>query len=245
MKNYIIGIAGRRNAGKDTVASMINYIFNVGVSKATYNEYVVKKNYYDINNDRIIHFADIIKDILSNIYSIPRKYFDDRKYKDELWYCINSNTFIPENSRYTDKDIFIVEIDTLKSFSLNTIINTNKNKNVCIKLRTLMQYFGTNICRNNLDNDICIKATMNKAVDIAETRKICIIPDVRFANEAKAIQCNSSSLYGGVIKINIDNCDIIEHESEIIDIDYNFEINNNGSLLQLFYKVLEICQTLV
>lgn len=245
MKNYIIGIAGKRNAGKDTVASMINYIFNIGVSKATYNEYVVKKNYYDINNDRIIHFADIIKDILSNIYSIPRKYFDDRKYKDELWYCINSNTFIPENSRYTDKDIFIVEIDTLKSFSLNTIINTNKNKNVCIKLRTLMQYFGTNICRNNLDNDIWIKATMNKAVDIAETRKICIIPDVRFTNEAKAIQCNNSSLYGGVIKININNCDIIEHESEIIDINYNFEINNNGSLLQLFYKVLEICQTLV
>ena len=83
---------------------------------------------------------------------------------------------------------------------------------------------------------------MSKVIDTAITRTLCIIPDVRFANEANAIRNNDKLLYGGLIKINRDNQDLDEHNSERINFDVDFEIDNNGNLMQLFYKVLEICQ---
>ena len=96
-----------------------------------------------------------------------------------------------------------------------------------------------------LDEDIWIRSTMVKVANIAAARRLCIIPDVRFANEANAIRFVSSPLYGEVIKVNRNNDDNSKHSSEAIDFNVYFEIDNNGTLMQLFYKVLEICQTLV
>lgn len=246
MKNYIIGIAGTKNSGKDTIASMINYIFAVGVTKANYEMWTTRRIVYDnTNSDRIIHFADPLKDVLSIIYNIPRKYFDDRKYKDEYWYCFNTNKFI-ENANYKSGKYFeLIKLDRLKSFSISDILSQYNHKLVCIKLRTLMQYFGTDICRKYLTDVIWIKAALSKIVDKANARRLCIVPDIRFANEANAITIHNQSLYGGVIKVNRDNNDDYKHSSEIINFTVDFEINNNGTLMQLFYKVLEICQTLI
>ena len=47
MKNYIIGIAGQKNSGKDTLASMINYIFSAGVTRANYSDWITKRITYD------------------------------------------------------------------------------------------------------------------------------------------------------------------------------------------------------
>ena len=105
-----------------------------------------------------------------------------------------------------------------------------------------MQYFGTDICRNHIDNNIWINSTMSKAINIAINRTLCIIPDVRFSNEANAIRNNSKLFYGGLIKINRDNIDKDDHSSEHIYFNADFEIDNNGNLMQLFYKVLHICQ---
>ena len=184
MKNYIIGIAGTKNSGKDTVASMINYIFAVGVTRASYGNYIIKKKHtYDFYKDRIIHFADGLKDALSIIYNIPRDKFDDRDAKDNMYYNIKSCKFVPSNIVENKHNVEIITIDRLKNFNINTILRCSENRLVYIKLRTLMQYFGTDVCRNLLSDDIWIRQTMNKAVNIAETRKLCIIPDVRFAND--------------------------------------------------------------
>ena len=72
---------------------------------------------------------------------------------------------------------------------------------------------------------------------------ICIVPDVRFSNEANALKFNLQSLYGGVILVEREN-DTYEHSSENIDFDTDFVIDNNSTLSKLFYKVLEICQTI-
>ena len=45
--NYIIGIAGAKNSGKDTIANIISYIDNVGLSKATYRGWLAK--YLELN----------------------------------------------------------------------------------------------------------------------------------------------------------------------------------------------------
>lgn len=245
MKNFVIGIAGAKNSGKDTVASMINYIFAAGVSKAKYQDWVIKQAVYDNEyKDRIIHFADPIKDILSIMFNIPRKYFDDRIYKDVYWYNIRAGYFANIDKNRITSEVLLTIKDLEKGFTIPQLIDNYGGKHVYVKLRTLMQYFATNICKSYFGEDIWIRSAMSKIVDIAESRRLCIVPDVRFANEAEAIMTDSDSLYGVVIMVKRDNHVEPEHCSEIIDFKCDFEIDNNSNLFQLFYKVLNICQML-
>lgn len=247
MKNFVIGIAGVKNSGKDTIASMINYIFAAGVSKAKYQDWIIKQEAYDNNyKDRIIHFADPLKDILSIMYNIPRYKFDYREYKDELWYCFNTNSFIENANQRPGNEVAIVHIDTLKSFSLNTYLKVNSDKLVCIKLRTLLQYFGTNVCRNMLSDDIWIKSAIGKIVTKAKSRRLCIVPDVRFANEADALRISNDFLYGGVIEVRRNNAGNTDnHDSETIDFSVDEVIENNGTKMALFYKVLSYVEFII
>lgn len=241
MKNIIIGIAGMANSGKDTVASMINYINHTGVTKASYSNWLTHQKYYDNNlKDRVIHFADTLKDCLSIMYNIPREYFDDRKKKDEEYYLLNEQRFVDENS-FKDK-YYEITFESLKEYTLNELLHDSIT-NVGIKLRTLMQYFGTNICRNLLNDDLWINATIYRAAEIAEDKNICIIPDVRFSNEASRIIHHYFK--GGVIKLTRDVCKESDHDSEIIDFDCSVELDNNGTKMQLFYKTLEIYKQLI
>lgn len=250
MKSFIIGITGAKNSGKDTIASIINYIFAVGTTRATYSDYLIKKVKIDNTySDRIVHFADNMKDVMSIMFNIPRAAFDDRNKKDNEYWDYFGNCFINFAGVMRDDKSFIIhntdELD--KDSTLADAVNwcDKEDKHLYIKIRTLMQYFGTDICRYYLDADIWVRSTIVKIANVAAARRLCIIPDVRFANEAKAIQSVSESLYGGVIKVNRNNNESYEHSSEIIDFTVDFEIDNNGTLIQLFYKVLEICQTLV
>lgn len=250
MKSFIIGIAGAKNSGKDTIASMINYIFAVGVTRATYGDYLIKKVKIDNTNaDRVVHFADNMKDAMSIIFGIPHCTFNDRQKKDNAYWDYFNKTFVSFADVIRDNDAFVIH-DTDELYYTNPLSKMIKSamkehRHLYIKIRTLMQYFGTDICRYFLDEDIWIRSTMVKVANIAAARRLCIIPDVRFANEADAIRFVSSPLYGEVIKVNRNNDDNSKHSSEAIDFNVYFEIDNNGTLMQLFYKVLEICQTLV
>ena len=93
----IIGIAGNINSGKDTVASMLNYIHVVGKHKANYADWLIKQKAYDkFYSSRINHFADIIKNNLSEILDLSRDIFYDRQFKDIEWYHISTGKFIKE-----------------------------------------------------------------------------------------------------------------------------------------------------
>ena len=250
MKSFIIGIAGAKNSGKDTIASMINYIFAVGTTRATYGDYLIKKVKIDNTHaDRIVHFADNMKDVMSIMFGIPRATFDDRQKKDNAYWDYFNKTFVSFADVIRDNDAFVInntdELDYTNPLSEMIKFAIKEHKHLYIKVRTLMQYFGTDICRYFLDEDIWIRSTTVKIANVATARRLCIIPDVRFANEAKAIQSVSEPLYGGVIKVSRGNNDNSEHSSEIIDFTVDFEIDNNSTLMQLFYKILEICQTLV
>jgi hypothetical protein len=246
MKNYVIGIAGKANSGKDTVASIINYIFHVGLSKATYQDWIINQVSYDnTNKHKIFHFADPLKDVLSIIYNIPRYLFNDRCHKDDKYYNMKTGRFefseVVENMSNVD----IITSNKLKSFTINQCIDWKADKQVFIKLRTLLQYFGTDVCRKHLDESIWIKSAIYKIIDIAETYRICLVPDVRFANEAKALTINEPSLYGQVIEVRRDSCKNSSHASEIIDFKSNIIIDNNGNKMQLFYKVLTEIQKII
>lgn len=229
-KVSIVGIKGFKGSGKDTVASMISYILHDSIMKATYDKWLFfHKNGFVENNEIIIHFADKLKDDISEFCGIDRKLLDRQEIKENYYY--NFKTGIVSTNI---KDIDCVINTVLEYDNLSTLLLLNNN-NVSIKIRALLQYYGTNVIRNHFWYEAFIRYTMNKAFDIKNRKGQCIIADARFEDECMAIK-----YYGGKIirvdrRVNNDN-----HESEQIKISQDdYVIDNTGTLIGLFYKVLK------
>ena len=233
-KVTIVGIKGFKGSGKDTVASMISYILYDGIMKANYDTWLLyHKNKFVENDEIIIHFADKLTDDISEFCGIDRKLLDRQEIKENYYY--NFKTGIVSTNI---KDAFYV-IDNcndaiLKYNDLAGYLVLYSN-NISIKIRVLLQYYGTNIIRNYFWKEAFIRYTMNKAFDIKNSKGQCIIADARFEDECMAIK-----YYGGKIirvdrRVNNDN-----HESEQIKISQDdYVIDNTGTLVGLFYKVLK------
>lgn len=228
-KVTIVGIKGFKGSGKDTVASMISYILHDGIMKATYDTWLLyHKNEFVENDEIIIHFADKLKDDISEFCGIDRKLLDRQEIKENYYY--NFKTGIVSTNI---KDIDCVINTVLEYDNLSTLLLLNNN--VSIKIRALLQYYGTNVIRNHFWHEAFIRYTMNKAFDIKNSKGQCIIADARFEDECMAIK-----YYGGKIirvdrRVNNDN-----HESEQIKISQDdYVIDNTGTLVGLFYKVLK------
>lgn len=228
-KVTIVGIKGFKGSGKDTVASMISYILHDGIMKASYDTWLLyHKNGFVENDEIIIHFADKLKDDISEFCGIDRKLLDKQEIKENYYY--NFKTGIVSTNI---KDIDCVINTVLEYDNLSTLLLLNNN--VSIKIRALLQYYGTNVIRNHFWHEAFIRYTMNKAFDIKNSKGQCIIADARFEDECMAIK-----YYGGKIirvdrRVNNDN-----HESEQIKISQDdYVIDNTGTLVGLFYKVLK------
>lgn len=229
-KVTIVGIKGFKGSGKDTVASMISYILHDGIMKASYDTWLLyHKNDFIENDEIIIHFADKLKDDISEFCGIDRKLLDRQEIKENYYY--NFKTGIVSTNI---KDIDCVINTVLEYDNLSTLLLLNNN-NVSIKIRAILQYYGTNVIRNHFWHEAFIRYTMNKAFDIKNSKGQCIIADARFEDECMAIK-----YYGGKIirvdrRVNNDN-----HESEQIKISQDdYVIDNTGTLVGLFYKVLK------
>lgn len=228
-KVTIIGIKGFKGSGKDTVASMISYILHDGIMKANYDTWLLyHKNGFVENDEIIIHFADKLKDDISEFCGIDRKLLDKQEIKENYYY--NFKTGIVSTNI---KDADYVINNALEFDNLSTLLLLNTN--VSIKIRVLLQYYGTNVIRNHFWYNAFVHYTINKAFDIRNKLGQCIIADARFDNE-----CNVIKVCGGKIirvdrRVNNDN-----HESEQIKIcDDDYVIDNTGTLVGLFYKVLK------
>ena len=228
-KVTIVGIKGFKGSGKDTVASMISYILHDGIMKANYDTWLLyHKNGFVENDEIIIHFADKLKDDISEFCGIDRKLLDRQEIKENYYY--NFKTGIVSTNI---KDIDCVINTVLEYDNLSTLLLLNNN--VSIKIRALLQYYGTNVIRNHFWHDAFINYAINKAFNIRNKKGQCIIADARFDNE-----CNVIKVCGGKIirvdrRVNNDN-----HESEQIKISQDdYVIDNTGTLVGLFYKVLK------
>lgn len=232
-KVTIVGIKGFKGSGKDTVASMISYILHDGIMKATYDTWLLyHKNGFIENDEIIIHFADKLKDDIAAFCNIDRKLLDRQDIKEENYYNFKTG-IVSTNIKDTDRVINnVLEFDNLSTLLL---LNTN----VSIKIRVLLQYYGTNVIRNHFWHNAFIRYTINKAFDIRNSKGQCIIADARFDND----ECKAIKDCGGMIirvdrKSSNDNHD--NHESEQITINKDdYVIDNTGTLVGLFYKVLK------
>lgn len=229
-KVTIVGIKGFKGSGKDTVASMISYILHDGITKATYNTWILYyKDKFVENDEIIIHFADKLKDDISDFCGIDRKLLDRQDIKEENYY--NFKTGIVSTNT---KDADCVINTVLEYDNLSTILLLNNN--VSIKIRILLQYYGTNVIRNHFWHEAFINCTINKSFNVRNKLGQCIIADARFDNECEAIKkCG-----GVIIRVDrkLNNND--NHESEQIKISQDdYVIDNTGTLVGLFYKVLK------
>lgn len=235
-KVTIVGIKGFKGSGKDTVASMISYILHDGIMKASYDTWLLyHKNGFVENDEIIIHFADKLKDDISEFCGIDRKLLDKQEIKENYYYNFKTgivSTNIKDATYVVDKcNDAILKYNDLSSYLVLY------NNNVSIKIRVLLQYYGTNVIRNHFWHKAFINYTMNKAFDIRNSKGQCIIADARFEND----ECEAIKQCGGMI-IRVDrkfnNND--NHESEQIKISQDdYVIDNTGTLVGLFYKVLK------
>lgn len=235
-KVTIVGIKGFKGSGKDTVASMISYILHDGIMKANYDTWLLyHKNDFIENDEIIIHFADKLKDDIAGFCGIDRKLLDKQEIKENYYY--NFKTGIVSTNI---KDVFYVVDncnDAILKYNYLAGYLVLYSNNISIKIRVLLQYYGTNIIRNHFWKEAFINYTMNKAFDIRNSKGQCIIADVRFEND----ECEAIKQCGGMI-IRVDrkfnNND--NHESEQIKISQDdYVIDNTGTLVGLFYKVLK------
>lgn len=235
-KVTIVGIKGFKGSGKDTVASMISYILHDGIMKASYDTWLLyHKNDFIKNDEIIIHFADKLKDDISEFCGIDRKLLDRQDIKEENYY--NFKTGIV-STNIKDADVVIDDIDEFDYDNLAPLLFLYNN-NISIKIRVLLQYYGTNIIRNHFWREAFIRYTINKAFDIRNSKGQCIIADARFEDD----ECKAIKDCGGMI-IRVDrkssNDNHESHESEQITINKDdYVIDNTGTLVGLFYKVLK------
>lgn len=234
-KRVIVGIKGAKGSGKDTVASMIHYIKRVGVTAANYDGWEFSLKVKDDELDvPTLHFADKIKDDLSLIFGINRECFDDAEYKDNKYYLFQNNSFITEAVQRVNPRP-VITIEDLQENNL-AAWRASYRHNCVIKIRTLMQYYGTELIRNQIGVNVWVNITMNKAIKYKNYYGYAVIADVRYHNEAAAIY----NVGGKVIDVTKYNPEQPEHSSEyIIEDGRDYNIDNNGTKLGLFYKVLE------
>lgn len=230
-KVTIVGIKGFKGSGKDTVASMISYILHDGIMKANYDTWLLYyKNGFVENDEIIIHFADKLKDDIAAFCNIDRKLLDRQDIKEENYY--NFKTGIV-STNIKDADRVINNTGEIKYDNLSSLLSLNNN--ISIKIRVLLQYYGTNVIRNHFWYNAFVHYTINKAFDIRNKLGQCIIADARFDNEYNVIKVCGGKIIRVDRRVNNDN-----HESEQIKISQDdYVIDNTGTLVGLFYKVLK------
>lgn len=247
-RKYIIGIAGHKECGKDTVADMLDYFFKYGSNHAQYgqwlNLYNHRKQLIDMTKyTNVIHYSDNLKKILSTLYGIPLICFYDRDYKDNKYYSLKDDRFYDDTNLPNECNIVTKEM--LDKYDLAYYYMTLLNP--VITLRLLMQYFGTNICREHMQSNIWITSTIAKALNIAKDHTHCIIADVRFDNELEAIkriEDNHICKHTIYVQRPISNNDT--HYSEnALKLSTDFVIDNNESLEGLFNKTKDVYEQLL
>lgn len=235
-RDLVIGFMGHKGAGKDTAASMMSYIIKTG-SSSRFNDWLLKYDKEGIDIDGKIAFGDIVKSFLSKSLNIDIRFFNSRVHKDEFWYCFKDNTFISTEKviKYRN-DYSIVDMSDLNNYSIDYIIKHFNNP--IVKLRSLLQWFGTNIIRNRFYENAWVNIAVNDAKEILKRKHFVLFTDVRFDNEREAIK----KLNGSIIEIrrNIVDNNTDNHPSEQFDFVGDYIINNDSSKLALFYAILDV-----
>lgn len=235
----IIGISGRKQAGKNTAA---NYIHG----QVLKNLNMIDDFYIDKTGNLVIKTENQVGDSGYGILDITRKDSAYVEYAEkQLW---------PYIKIYHFADILKELSIILFGLSEKQVYGTNEDKNTITNIkwenvplnngksgfmtsREFLQYFGTVIVRR-IYPDAWINSTLNRV--IKEDPEIAIIPDVRFPNEIQKIKDND----GIIIRLTRNIYDDKDESETMLDqnnydwSNFDFIIDNNSGSLDDLLKEL-------
>lgn len=183
----IIGISGKKQSGKNTVA---NYI----------NGTVLKK--YNLIEDFVLNNCGQLNVLTSDAEGVSGWGILDIIRKDYAFYEYAHSNLWPHVKVYHFADLLKEISISLFGLSYEQVYGTDEQKNTKIGImwenmpenidnntgemtaREFLQHFGTNVVRK-IKDEAWIDSTINKILQ--EKTQLAIIPDVRFPNEVKAI----------------------------------------------------------
>ena len=208
---HIIGIMGKKQSGKNTIAAMLKWLqFTQGIYPEGIEDNTVDFEAINIIKSKweIKAFATRLKLIVSILTGCTLFDLEQEEFK---------NSLVP---------------NFIKGF----IMHNNKNKNKPITYRTLLQCLGTDIFRKYCPNIWvdCLLSSKNKDT-------FWLISDVRFMNEIEAIKTiDPNSIIIKVEREN-NNQEQPEHSSENLEgLPFDILINNNGTLKELYNQLKEL-----
>lgn len=207
----LIGIGHKKRAGKDTVANML--IMSLA------------------SNLLELDASNLKTDIPDGIIS----FVEENKYNFEnLGYYKKS---FAENLKR-----IVMILTGLNQYELEDAKNNNhifpfKYEDKEITYREALQYIGTDIFRSKMPN-IWVESLLSQ-YDTLDTSKTWIIPDVRIKNEAQAIK-NRGGILLNVHNPNLQSQDPHPSETDLDDYEYDYTIENNGSLEDLLLEVINV-----
>ena len=228
ISNKLIAVSGVKGSGKDLVSDMLQYCLSV---PKAFRQYFFYKNFRKWIKPKYkrIAFADPLKKMLSDLLNIDLDKFYVREFKEGC--IINISTL--EGSWLGEK---------LSDSKFNKLVKqldpslTEAN----LSLRQLLQYFGTEIMQKYFGKRVWINSTMQNRSEYT------IISDLRFIEEYNAVKEKK----GIVIYINRPNYEFGQHASEremkeLLENDkYDFIIDNNGSIEDLFNQAKNVAKEL-
>lgn len=205
----IIGLAGEKESGKNTVASFF-------VQSERFTE---------------IAFAEPLKNMLMKITRLESKYFHDQDFKEkELPYYVTiDHDFLDKLYNIVEND-WGINVDFEQREKIDCFAETT-----CKTPRELMQTVGTDILRRYIRDDIWIVLLFAKIKEISGD---VVVTDVRFENERDALRKAGAKLMR-IKRPSLKKDNHISELDLGKDEEYNAVINNdNISLGQLRSEVL-------
>lgn len=254
----IIGIAGKKQSGKDTVAKIIQYLIykDEHINDANFH-YPIDEWWKEVINNNItdsiplvtkdnwvtVKFADKLKDIVCLLIGCTREDLEDEEFKNKQ--------LPPKWWTYGYKDHNSMHFN-LVPYIGNNIEDLHRGWLQVITFkptpRTMLQDIGTNLFRNNIHPDIWVNATMSnyKGKDVYEGNMYIdrgiypnwIIPDVRFPNEVKAIEKDGFIIK--VVRPNNETNDKHTSETALDNVEFEYTILNDSGIEKLVENVKQI-----
>jgi hypothetical protein len=261
----LIGICGREGAGKTTAA---NYICFDAANDSVNTDHKIN----DVQN----YITEIIfgmcdgkekEDAKCALQNLFKKYLDPNfEYPESALLseiCSHEENISWSQYSFADPlkkitslifgfDHIMLQGTTEENRKLRETMQTEKSYSVCGPLtgRQALEYMGTDVFRKGFDKDIWIKIFKRNMMQAIQMGRNIVIPDVRFANEARAID----EMGGTLITIYRDPEDLIltENDRQTHPAKWTFltfdnmvpplqtpieKIHNNGSIEELCEKI--------
>jgi len=251
----ILGISGKKQAGKNTAANYIHGLIIQGLGLA--KDFSIEEH-----GELSVLTANSSGDEGWGMFDVTRKDRDYVEYAEyNLWPYVKMYSFA-DNLKSMCVEFFglthdqVYGTDEQKNTETHLlwrdmpfipeshwVVNAGAARGANMTARDFMQYFGTNVMRQ-MYGPIWVDHTINRI--LSERSELAIVPDVRFPNEVEAIQ----NAGGKVIRLTR-NTRKDSHASECgLDPD-NFDwnkfdaiIENDGSIPETLKSVDAAYQTI-